>query len=101
MLQMHLLVIPSRHSLKPYLDYVAYVYQRMDPLPEQERFEVPMVVGTGRGPLVRASLQAAEETSRKRKVYAAEKNPNVVIKLHVGYTVTVTVFSSWILILLF
>jgi hypothetical protein len=29
-----------RHPLRSYLDYVGYLYQRMDPLPEQERFEV-------------------------------------------------------------
>lgn len=28
------------HPLRVYLDYVGYLYQRMDPLPEQERFEV-------------------------------------------------------------
>ncbi|PIA44062.1 hypothetical protein AQUCO_01800245v1 [Aquilegia coerulea] len=130
----------SRHPLRSYLDYVGYLYQRMDPLPEQERFElgyrdflqsplqplmdnleaqtyetfekdtvkysqyqravckalmdrvpdekassittVLMVVGAGRGPLVRASLQAAEETGRKLKVYAVEKNPNAVVTLH-------------------
>ncbi|KAL5699779.1 type II protein arginine methyltransferase [Ranunculus cassubicifolius] len=128
------------HPLRTYLDYVGYLYQRMDPLPEQERFElgyrdflqsplqplmdnleaqtyetfekdvvkysqyqravckalvdrvsdekasttttVLMVVGAGRGPLVRASLQAAEETGRKLKVYAVEKNPNAVVTLH-------------------
>ncbi|CAK7354396.1 unnamed protein product [Dovyalis caffra] len=117
----------QRHPLRPYLDYVGYLFQRMDPLPEQERFEplmdnleaqtyetferdsmkyiqyqraiskalldrvpyeetsattVLMVVGAGRGPLVRASLQAAEETGRKLKVYAVEKNPNAVVTLH-------------------
>ncbi|XP_038710078.1 protein arginine N-methyltransferase 1.5 isoform X2 [Tripterygium wilfordii] len=130
----------QRHPLKSYLDYVAYLFQRMDPLPEQERFElgyrdflqsplqplmdnleaqtyetfekdsmkyiqyqraickalvdrvpdneaavlttVLMVVGAGRGPLVRASLQAAEETGRSLKVYAVEKNPNAVVTLH-------------------
>ncbi|XP_050364121.1 protein arginine N-methyltransferase 1.5 [Argentina anserina] len=130
----------QKHPLRLYLDYVGYLYQRMDPLPEQERFElgyrdflqaplqplmdnleaqtyetfekdttkyiqyeraiakalqdrvpdeksstvttVLMVVGAGRGPLVRASLQAAEETGRKLKVYAVEKNPNAVITLH-------------------
>ncbi|GKA22946.1 protein arginine N-methyltransferase 1.5 [Tanacetum coccineum] len=129
-----------RHDLRPYLDYVGYLYQKMDPLSEQERFElgyrdflqsplqplmdnleaqtyetfekdivkyiqyqravskalmdripddmastttaVLMVVGAGRGPLVRASLQAAEETGRKLKVYAVEKNPNAVVTLH-------------------
>ena len=35
-----------------------------------------MVLGAGRGPLVRASLKAAELSHRKIKVYAVEKNPN-------------------------
>ena len=35
---------PIRHSLKPYLEYVAYLYRRMDPLPEQERFEVAITL---------------------------------------------------------
>nr|A2X0Q3.2 RecName: Full=Protein arginine N-methyltransferase 5; AltName: Full=Shk1 kinase-binding protein 1 homolog [Oryza sativa Indica Group] len=146
-----------RHALSPYLDYIAYIYQRMDPLPEQERFEINyrdflqsplqplmdnleaqtyetfekdtvkytqyqraiakalvdrvsdddvsttktvlMVVGAGRGPLVRASLQAAEETGRKLKVYAVEKNPNAVITLHSlikleGWESLVTIISS-------
>ncbi|KAG6399474.1 hypothetical protein SASPL_140955 [Salvia splendens] len=146
-----------RHPLKAYLDYVAFLYQKMDPLPEQERFElgyrdylqsplqplmdnleaqtyeifekdtvkysqyqravakalvdrvrdedasrvttVLMVVGAGRGPLVRASLQAAEETERKLKVYAVEKNPNAVVTLHSlvkleGWEQTVTIISS-------
>ncbi|CAL5390467.1 unnamed protein product [Camellia sinensis] len=43
---------------------------------------VLMVVGAGRGPLVRASLQAAEETGRKLRVYAVEKNPNAIVTLH-------------------
>ncbi|KAF3531697.1 hypothetical protein DY000_02036904 [Brassica cretica] len=133
----------QRHPLRSYLDYVAYLFQKMEPLPEQERIElgyrdflqaplqplmdnleaqtyetferdsikyiqyqravakalvdrvpdekaselttVSMVVGAvgaGRGPLVRASLQAAEETGRKMKVYAVEKNPNAVVTLH-------------------
>ncbi|KAG8391553.1 hypothetical protein BUALT_Bualt01G0199600 [Buddleja alternifolia] len=146
-----------RHPLKSYLDYVAYLYQSMDPLPEQERFElgyrdylqsplqplmdnleaqtyeifekdtvkysqyqravakalidrvpdenastvttVLMVVGAGRGPLVRASLQAAEETERKLKIYAVEKNPNAVVTLHSlvkleGWEEVVTIISS-------
>ncbi|XP_074334403.1 protein arginine N-methyltransferase 5 isoform X2 [Apium graveolens] len=147
----------QRHPLRPYLDYVGYLYQRMDVLSEQERFElgyrdflqsplqplmdnleaqtyetfekdtmkyiqyqraiskalqdrVPddnsstvttilMVVGAGRGPLVRASLQAAEETGRKLKVYAVEKNPNAVVTLHSlvkleGWENIVTIISS-------
>lgn len=130
----------ERHPLRSYLDYIGYLYQKMDPLPEQERFEIGyrdflqsplqplmdnleaqtyetfekdtmkylqyqravckalldrvpdeeasaittvlMVVGAGRGPLVRASLQAADETGRKLRVYAVEKNPNAVVTLH-------------------
>jgi len=40
---------------------------------------VIMVVGAGRGPLVRASLAAGEESGRKVRVYAVEKNPNAVV----------------------
>ncbi|KAK4486257.1 hypothetical protein RD792_008927 [Penstemon davidsonii] len=146
-----------RHPLRPYLDYLAHLYKTMDPLPEQERFElgyrdylqsplqplmdnleaqtyeifekdtvkysqyqravakalvdmvpdenafsvttVLMVVGAGRGPLVRASLQAAEETDRKLKIYAVEKNPNAVVTLHSlvkleGWEEIVTIVSS-------
>ncbi|CAI0395175.1 unnamed protein product [Linum tenue] len=129
----------QKHPLRSYLDYIGYLFQKMDPLPQQERYElgyrdflqsplqplmdnleaqtyetfekdsmkymqyqravskalldrvpneeanvttVLMVVGAGRGPLVRASLQAAEETGRKIKVYAVEKNPNAVVTLH-------------------
>lgn len=153
----HIEDMPGGHLLRPYLDYVAYLYQRMDPLPEQERFElgyrdflqsplqplmdnleaqtyetfekdtvkynqyqravckalvdrvpdekalttmtVLMVVGAGRGPLVRASLQAAEETGRKLKVYAVEKNSNAVVTLHSlikleGWENVVTIISS-------
>ncbi|KAI9097442.1 hypothetical protein K1719_025213 [Acacia pycnantha] len=149
--------VDERHPLRPYLDYVAYLYQRMDPIPEQERFElgyrdflqaplqplmdnleaqtyetfekdtvkysqyqravckalldrvpdekaseittVLMVVGAGRGPLVRASLEAAEETGRRLKVYAVEKNPNAVVTLNSlirleGWEDTVTIVSS-------
>ncbi|CAN1246563.1 Protein arginine N-methyltransferase 1.5 [Linum grandiflorum] len=129
----------QKHPLRSYLDYIGYLFQKMDPLPQQERYEIGyrdflqsplqplmdnleaqtyetfekdsmkyiqyqravckalldrvpdeeanvttvlMVVGAGRGPLVRSSLQAAEETGRKIKVYAVEKNPNAVVTLH-------------------
>ena len=38
-----------------------------------------MVVGAGRGPLVRASIRAADEAGRKVRVYAVEKNPNAIV----------------------
>lgn len=73
-------------------DSVKYIqYQRaickalLDRVRDEEastQTTVLMVVGAGRGPLVRAALQAAEETGRKLKVYAVEKNPNAVVTLH-------------------
>ena len=42
---------------------------------------VLMVVGAGRGPLVRASLRASDRCGRPLRVYAVEKNPNAVITL--------------------
>ncbi|GAY44567.1 hypothetical protein CUMW_082910, partial [Citrus unshiu] len=154
----------QRHSLRPYLDYIAYLYQRMDPLPEQERFELsyrdflqsplqghnplfhiisdefctiefsnyylsfqPLMdnleaqtyetfekdsvkyiqyqraIGNAlvdRVPDEEASslTTAAEETGRKLKIYAVEKNPNAVVTLHSlvrleGWEKTVTIVS--------
>ena len=46
-------------------------------------FQVVMVVGAGRGPLVRAVLSASKRAGRIVKVYAVEKNPNAVLTLQV------------------
>ena len=40
-----------------------------------------MVVGAGRGPLVKASLRASARCGRKLRVYAVEKNPNAIVTL--------------------
>ena len=40
---------------------------------------VVMVVGAGRGPLVRASFAASKACGHAIKVYAIEKNPNAVV----------------------
>ena len=48
---------------------------------ERERATVIMVAGAGRGPLVRASLAAADAVGARVRVYAVEKNPNAVITL--------------------
>jgi protein arginine N-methyltransferase 5 len=40
-----------------------------------------MVVGAGRGPLVHASLLAAERCKKYVRVYAVEKNPNAIVTL--------------------
>jgi len=46
-----------------------------------DKTSVVMVVGAGRGPLVRATIRAADRANRRVKVYAVEKNPNAVITL--------------------
>merc|ERR1719397_2376139 len=40
-----------------------------------------IVVGAGRGPLVRAALNASQNSGRKIRVFAVEKNPNAVVTL--------------------
>lgn len=63
------------------------LYQRaieaalIDMVPEKEkktRNTVVMIVGAGQGPLVRAALNASENTGRKLKVVVVEKNPNAM-----------------------
>jgi type II protein arginine methyltransferase len=51
------------------------------PPPPAPPTTVIMVVGAGRGPLVAASLAAADATGAPVRVYAVEKNPNAVITL--------------------
>lgn len=56
----------------------------LDRVPDTEaatRTTILMVVGAGRGPLVRASLRAANRSGRKLRVYAVEKNPHAVVVL--------------------
>ncbi|XP_067931208.1 protein arginine N-methyltransferase 5-like [Watersipora subatra] len=68
-----------------YVKYEEAVYQALlDRVPDTEKASttvIVMVVGAGRGPLVRASLLAAKKADRKIQVYAVEKNPNAVITL--------------------
>lgn len=47
----------------------------------QTRVSIIMVVGGGRGPLVRAALNASIKSKRKVKVYVIEKNPNAIVTL--------------------
>jgi len=61
---------------------------------------VLMVVGAGRGPLVTAALQAAEEANHEDlRIYAVEKNPNAVVTLrnkqiYYGWGEKVTIVST-------
>lgn len=40
-----------------------------------------MVVGAGRGPIVKAAMNAAKNTGRKIKLIVVEKNPNAIVTL--------------------
>uniref|UniRef100_A0A182RWG1 Protein arginine N-methyltransferase n=1 Tax=Anopheles funestus TaxID=62324 RepID=A0A182RWG1_ANOFN len=72
-------------------DPVKYIFYQnaieqalLDRVPEEERetkTTIIMVVGGGRGPLVRAALNAAKTTNCKVKVYVIEKNPNAIVTL--------------------
>lgn len=63
----------------------AIYYALLDRIPPEEKETkevILMVVGAGRGPLVRAAIAAGQQADRKiRKLYAVEKNPNAVITL--------------------
>jgi len=68
-----------------YAEYQRAVEQALlDRVPEEKKDEVTtviMVVGAGRGPLVRASITAARNVDRKVKMYAVEKNQNAIVTL--------------------
>ncbi|EDO41620.1 predicted protein [Nematostella vectensis] len=68
-----------------YAEYQKAIYEALiDRVPEASKdaiVTVIMVVGAGRGPLVRASLTAAENAGRRVRLYAVEKNPNAVVTL--------------------
>jgi protein arginine N-methyltransferase 5 len=61
---------------------------------------VLMVVGAGRGPLVRASIAAAEAVGRPLRVYALEKNPAALVHVqamvarHPGWSRVVTIVGA-------
>jgi len=68
-----------------YAQYLVAIQQAItDMVPEEEKETkvlTLMVVGAGRGPLVRASITASQKAERKIKVFAVEKNPNAVVTL--------------------
>lgn len=63
--------------------YAAYEEAIQQCLLERDFTDMPiiMVLGAGRGPLVKRSLRAAETAGKKVKVFAVEKNPNAVVTL--------------------
>lgn len=40
-----------------------------------------MVLGAGRGPLIRSTFNASHNVKRKVKLYVIEKNPNAIVTL--------------------
>nr|CAH0111078.1 unnamed protein product [Daphnia galeata] len=48
---------------------------------EYQRAITLMVIGAGRGPLVRAALTGAEKAERHIRVYAVETNPDAIVTL--------------------
>eukprot|EP00455_Lapot_gusevi_P049550 TRINITY_DN7042_c0_g1_i2.p1 TRINITY_DN7042_c0_g1~~TRINITY_DN7042_c0_g1_i2.p1 ORF type:complete len:646 (+),score=142.20 TRINITY_DN7042_c0_g1_i2:62-1939(+) len=64
-----------------YVQYEKAVYKALCDRAAPDSTTVIMVVGAGRGPLVRASLKAAHTAKRQVRVYAVEKNPNAVVTL--------------------
>lgn len=68
-----------------YSEYQTAIQQALtDMVAEEEKDTkvlVLMVVGAGRGPLVRAALNASSKSGRKIRVFAVEKNPNAVVTL--------------------
>jgi len=85
-----------------YSEYQAAITAALTDLVTEEELEtrelVVMVVGAGRGPLVRAALAASKNSGRRIRVFAVEKNPNAVITLQQQQLETwgdqVTVISS-------
>lgn len=69
-----------------YQEYERAIHDALiDRVPKEKKDEqtvVVMVVGAGRGPLVRRALVAASQAERNIKLYAVEKNPNAVLTLH-------------------
>lgn len=68
-----------------YSEYQAAMVAALTDMVAEEERETKvltlMVVGAGRGPLVRAALNASEKSGRKIRVFAVEKNPNAVVTL--------------------
>jgi len=83
-LESHTYEVFEKDPIK-YSEYQRAIYCALrDRVPDKDKdthVTVLMVLGAGRGPLVSASLKAAQQCVRKVKVYAVEKNPNAVITL--------------------
>uniref|UniRef100_M4C5E2 Protein arginine N-methyltransferase n=1 Tax=Hyaloperonospora arabidopsidis (strain Emoy2) TaxID=559515 RepID=M4C5E2_HYAAE len=63
-----------------YNQYEKAITKALEQTPEDKE-SVVIVVGAGRGPLVRCALRAASVANRKTQMFAVEKNANAVITL--------------------
>ncbi|GAU15168.1 hypothetical protein TSUD_09060, partial [Trifolium subterraneum] len=88
---------------KKYMEYKRAICQALlDRVPDEEASVITtvlVVVGAGRGALVRTSLQAAKETGRKLKVYAVDQNLNALAYLYkqrelMGWNDIVTIIQT-------
>ncbi|KAK2512830.1 hypothetical protein Q9966_016310 [Columba livia] len=68
-----------------YAQYQQAIYRclmdRVSDAEKETNVQVVMVLGAGRGPLVNATLRAANQAERRVRIYAVEKNPNAVVTL--------------------
>ena len=64
-----------------YREYENAAFAAIVDLDKSLELPIVMVVGAGRGPLVRRVRSAAQRANRKIQIYAVEKNPNAVVTL--------------------
>eukprot|EP00501_MAST-03F_sp_TOSAG23-6_P002247 GSMAST32.ASY1.ANO1.2347.1 assembled CDS len=64
-----------------YKEYENATFHALEELKKRTLVPIIMVVGAGRGPLIRAALRASEKVGQKVKIYAVEKNQNAVVTL--------------------
>lgn len=72
---------PIKYTEYKHAIFLALI-DRVPPEEAETNVQVVMVVGAGRGPLVNATLLAADSAKRKVKVYAVEKNVNAITTLY-------------------
>lgn len=82
-----------------YEQYEQAVYRCLiDRVPESESdttVSVIMVLGAGRGPILRMALKAAKRAKRKVKCYAVEKNRNAAVWLIDNDNIYLLYFTSF------
>ncbi|GAM20427.1 hypothetical protein SAMD00019534_036020 [Acytostelium subglobosum LB1] len=64
-----------------YLEYKNAIAKALVERTAPDYVSTVMVVGAGRGPLIKAAILASQEAQRTIKVFAVEKNPNAIVTL--------------------